>query len=213
MDDPEQATLDLDEAERILATAWSARGFHIPHFFGLFGRVQVAMYRQRAAVEFDLIETRLKKLRRSSLLRIETLAIMALILEATFSIAAAGEHSEGAERTRLLAKAAGYAEALRRKHAVWSLGHAMLIEAGIEASFGRREQACARWFDAQRELERSGMLMYAAAARYSRGHAGGDRESIESAEGFFREHGVKSPDRTSAVLAPGLERQGSSVVA
>ena len=33
-DDVEQAERDLLEAQRILANAWSTRGYHIPHFFG-----------------------------------------------------------------------------------------------------------------------------------------------------------------------------------
>ena len=58
--------------------------------------------------------------------------------------------------------------------AIWGSGLAMLIEAGTEAVDGRMDEAIARWSDAERELTRAGMLLYAAAARYCRGRLSDD---------------------------------------
>ena len=82
----------------------------------------------------------------------------------------------------------------------------MMIEAGADAAEGRLDSACGRWWDAERELSRAGMLMFAAAARYWRGHVTGDRELMASAEEFFRNEGVVSPPRLAMMLAPGALR-------
>jgi eukaryotic-like serine/threonine-protein kinase len=204
-DEPDRAAHDLCEAERTLAVEWRGRGSHIPHFIGLLGRGQIAIYEGRAAAEFDGLHRQIKRLRRSSLVRVETLAIFALLLEGTLSIAAAADPSSGSSRRKqLLRVAAARGQDLRRRHAVWSAGLAMLMEAGVEAVSGREERASARWYGAQRELERSGMRMYAAAAQYCGGVAGGDRAAVETAEALFRAQGVKSPGRMAVVLAPGL---------
>jgi hypothetical protein len=60
--------------------------------------------------------------------------------------------------------------------------------------------------DAERELGRAGMLMFAAAVRYWRGHVTGDHELMASAEEFFRNEGVVSPSRLAMMLAPGALR-------
>ena len=85
----EQADRDLLEAQRILADAWSTRGFHIPHFFGLFCRGQVAIYSGNRSAAMDLLTRELPAMRRSYLLRVETIAILALLLEGTLAIACA----------------------------------------------------------------------------------------------------------------------------
>jgi hypothetical protein len=204
-DDVEQAAQDLNLAEETLAAAWSGRGFHIPNFFALFGRAQLGMYQGRAAAEFDQMHRQLRRLRWSRLIRVETLAILALLLEGSLAVAAAAEISaEGARRRQLLRIASARAGDLRRRRAIWSSGLAMLIEAGVEAASGRPEAASTRWYDAQQELTRSGMRLYAAAAQYCGGIAGGDRAAVESAEALFRAQGVKVPGKMAVVLAPGM---------
>ena len=197
-DDVEQARRDLAEAERILAGAWSGHGFHVPHFFGLFGRAQVALYSGDRAAAAALLDG-MRTLRRSFLLRIEIIAVLALLLEATLAIACA----DAGNSAELLARARSCAERIRRKPAIWGSGLAMLIEAGAEAASGRMDAACARWSDAERELTRSGMLMFAASARYWRGRAGNDPELVRNAEEFFRNQGVSNAPRLAQMLAPG----------
>jgi hypothetical protein len=80
----------------------------------------------------------------------------------------------------------------------------MMIEAGADAAEGRLDSACGRWSDAERELTRSGMLMFAAAVRYWRGHVTGDRELLAGAEDFFLNEGVVSAPRLAMMLAPGI---------
>jgi eukaryotic-like serine/threonine-protein kinase len=204
--DPQQASEDLDEAEKILSSAWSAEGLHVPHLFGLLGRVGVAIYQGRAAAGFNGFEQRLKSFRRSPILRIETLAIFALYLEGTLATAAASELPRGsAKRDALLQSAKRSCRALREKHAVWSLGLALSVEGAIEGASGRNESAHALWGDAERELQRSGMRMFAAAAHYHRVLAAGDKNALKAAEKPFLDEGVREPARMVTVLIPGIQ--------
>jgi energy-coupling factor transporter ATP-binding protein EcfA2 len=204
-DDVEQADRDLVEAQRILAGAWSDRGFHIPHFFGLFCRGQMAVYSGNRAAAMDVLTRDLPRMRRSYLLRIETIAVFTLLLEAMLAVAcASGSSSPGKDSATLLRRARRCAEAIRRKPAIWGSGLAMMIEAGADAAQGRTDSACSRWSDAERELSRSGMLMFAAAVRYRRGRLAGDRELLASAEEYFSNEGVISASRLAVMLAPGV---------
>jgi hypothetical protein len=201
-DDVPQAQRDLLEVERILAGAWGGGGFHIPHFFGVYGRAQLAIYAGDTATALDVLTRKLPQIRKSYLLRIEVIAVLSLLLEGNLAIACAG--SKGGSSADLLRRARRCAKDIRGKSAIWGSGLAMLIEAGADSVEGRTEEASTRWSDAEGELTRSGMLMYAAAARYCRGRLTGDAKVIAAAEEVFREQGVVCIPRLVATLAPGV---------
>ena len=114
-----QADRDLLEAQRILADAWSTRGFHIPHFFGLFCRGQVAIYSGNRSAAMDLLTRELPAMRTSYLLRVETIAILALLLEGMLAIAcAAGPVAPGKDSSRSRSQS----PTLRRSHST-EAGH------------------------------------------------------------------------------------------
>jgi hypothetical protein len=200
-DNPSQAAADLDEAERILADSWSGRGFHVPHFFGVFGRCGVALYRGTAADELEQLKRRFRPLRRSLLPRIDVIGVLADYLEAMLVLTTAAEMPF--RRPAMMRKATACAASLRHRRAIWSLGMAMLVEAGIEATWGHADLAAARWDDAERELSRSGMRLYAAAAQFCRGRASGDAEVVQAASAIFSEQGIVSPAKFVKSLVPG----------
>src|SRR5262249_24459681 len=139
-----------------------------------------------------LLANRLPKLRRSFLLRIEVIRVLALLMEATLAIACAADLPQNPKlASDLIGRARRCAEDIRRRPAIWGSGVAMLIEGGTEAVEGRREAASARLADAERELNRVGMLLSGTAARYWRGRVTGDSELIAVAEDFFRDQGVR----------------------
>lgn len=204
-DNTGQAGRDLAEAERILAAAWTGRGFHIPHFFGLFGRGQLAIYSGDTAAALDLLARKLPEIRKSLLLRIETIAVLSMLLEGTLAIAcAASESLQPKHSSAMLRRARQCAKGIRTKPAIWGSGLAMLIEAGVEAAAGKTDEAGARLSDAERELTRAGMLLYATAARYSRGRLLGDPELVTAAEEVFRDQGIVCIPRFATMLAPGV---------
>ena len=204
-DDVAQANSDLDEAERILAGAWTGRGFHVPHVFGLLGRAGVAIYSGDTGLALHLLTERLPQLRRSFLLRVEVISVFTLLTEATLAIACAvAEPRTPKFASELIRRARRCAEDIRRKPAIWGSGVAMLIDGCTEAAEGRMESASARFSDAERELTRADMLLYANAARYWRGRIAGDSELIAVAEDFLRDQGVRCVPRFARTLAPGV---------
>jgi len=204
-DNVQQAERDLAEAQRILAEGWSRRGYHIPNFFGLFCRAQVAVYSGDGESAMNLLTQELPRIRRSFLLRMETLAVFALLLEATLAVACAADPLLSTKQTPdLLHRAQRCANAIRRKTAIWGSGLAMMIEAGTFAAQGRLDSACSRWSDAERELERSDMLMFSAACRYWRGYLLRDGGLLARPEGFFRAQEVACPQKIARMLAPGV---------
>ncbi len=204
-DEVAQANRDLDEAERILAGAWTGRGFHIPHFFGLLGRAGLAIYSDDIDLALHLLTRRLPQLPRSFLLRVEVISILALFTEGALAIACAVAGPRNpTSASQLIGRARRCAEKIRQRPAIWGSGVAMLIDGGAEAAEGRLEVAAARFSDAERELTRADMLLYANAARYWRGRAAGDRELVAAAEDFFRDQGVRSIPRFARMLAPGV---------
>jgi hypothetical protein len=201
--DPLQASEDLDEAERILSSAWQAHGVHVPHVIGLLGRAGVAIYEGRAAAEYERLHERLKAVRTSPLSRVQTLAILMLLQEATLSVAAACELPATSRRGEtLLKRASACAAGLRRIHAVWSLGLALSIEAGVLTTTGRAESAQPVWLDAEREFRRAGMRLYAAAARRKHAAASGDKDALRAADAAFLDQNVREPERMANVLMP-----------
>ena len=144
-DNVAQADRDLLEVGRILAGAWTGRGFHIPHFFGLLGRAQLAIYSGDTTSALDLLTRKLPDVRRSYLLRIEVIAVLSLLLEGTLAIACSADRSRPPKYSSdLLRRARRCAKDIRRKPAIWGSGLAMLIEAGAESVEGRKDEATTR---------------------------------------------------------------------
>jgi hypothetical protein len=96
-------------------------------------------------------------------------------------------------------------QSLRDKKSVWSLGLALAIEAGVKTASGHNDSAQTLWADAERELERSGMRMFAAAARCNRSVVLGDNSAVRLAEVPILEQGVREPANMARVLLPGIQ--------
>ena len=155
-----QADRDLLEAQRILADAWSTRGFHIPHFSwtvlpGAGGYLLWQPVRcdgpshSRIACNANIVPP--------------TGGDHSLYLPYFWrgcwrSPAPPDQSRLARTRPDLVRRARRCAEAIRRKPAIWGSGLAMSIEAGADAAQGRFDSACGRWSDAERELSRAGML-------------------------------------------------------
>src|SRR5436305_12517906 len=103
----------------------------------------------------DLLTRDLPAMRRSFLLRVETIAILALLLEATLAIACAAGLGTGKVASDLLRRARLCAEAIRRKPAIWGCGLAMTIEAGADAAQGRLDSPPGARWEAERGTRRA----------------------------------------------------------
>jgi hypothetical protein len=201
-DDPDEARAEIAESLR----QWSKGGFHLEHYFALIARVNADLYAGDAAAALDAIAREWRPLTRSLLLQVQTVRILS---RGGFARAALALASTGmGDRATCLAVAKGHVRELEAERCAWADPIAALVRAGIamtaanDAGTARRElELAVRGFG---EVD---MALYAAAARRCLGVVlGGDagRAEVEAANAWMEGQGIVSPERMTAMLAPGL---------
>ena len=198
---------DPDGAEREANAAmgsWSKAGFHLQHFFDLFARGQLALYRGDGAAGHEHLVRTWPLLARSLTLRVQVARIFGTHLRARTALAAAaGSRSPRA----LLREVDRAASRLESEHMAWADPLAALARAGAASLRGDEERARARLDDAIQGLHIAGLGLFEAAARRRRGALiGGDagRAEVALVERWMLDRGVVSPERTTAMMAPGF---------
>jgi len=197
---------DVERARAGVAAAkarWTAEGFTLETYYTLFAEVQTELYVGAPDVAWRVLMERWPALRRSFLLRIQTVRFMALHARARAAIALA--ERDPAQREALLADAEHCASQLARDRGAWGAPLAALTRAGIARLRGRDPLALLA--DAARDFTRFDLHLHAAAARRAEGELrGGDagRALREEAEAFMRAQGATDVARVTALLAPGL---------
>jgi hypothetical protein len=201
-DDPGPVRAEL---ERVM-TLWSRRGFHIQHFTAMLATGELDLYLPEGAVAREHMAAVWRPLRRSGLLRVEQLRVMAHQLRGRTSLAAAVEADDPRPA---LAEAARAARALRRTAVPTAVAMGALVDAGVLGVRGDTTAAAARLADAAALLDGVNMRLFAASARHRRGAiVGGDegRALIAEAEMWMRAHGIAAPVRMARSCAPGFDR-------
>jgi hypothetical protein len=198
---------DADGASAAVAGAlgkWHAEGFHLQHFWALHARVEIALYRGDPATAWTLLQDARRGLRRSLLLRVQSLRLWLRQTRARAALALAAHDPTASER--LLAIARAEARAIARERTPWGAGMASLIGGLLLEREGDAERAAAKLDDAATRLDAAHMVVYAAAARRARGRVAGPESgapAVRDAEALMRVRGVHDPARFAALLAPG----------
>jgi hypothetical protein len=199
---------DPDGAAAAVARAlgmWDSEGFHLQHFWALHARVEIALYRGDPATAWTLLQDARKGLRRSLLLRVQSLRLWLRQTRARAALALAA-HDAGA-RAKLLEAARAEMRAIERERTPWGAGMASLVSGLALGLEGDAERAAAKLDDAAARLDATNMVVYAAAARRARGMLAGrdtGAAAVRDAEAFMRGRGVREPERFAALLAPGV---------
>jgi hypothetical protein len=135
------------------------------------------------------------------LLRIQVLRIEALYLKARAVLAIAA--TERGQSLSFVKEAERLARAIERERMAWSDPLARMVRAALASLRADRAAAAAGLSDAMTGFERSGMALYAAAARWRLGQfSGGDR--IAKASEWMTKQDIRNPARMVAMLAPGF---------
>jgi len=189
-----------DEARRIVHEAmerWSKGTVQVQHWYALQSLAQIDLYTGDVEGTLARVERDLPAIRRSFLLRVQHTRIKSRWLRARCALALGATH---------VAKAEQDARALEREHAPWSTAVAKLVRAGVYARRGEKDRSIAELRIAIESLERTGMPMFAAAARRALGVGlGGDEGDalVAEADAWMRERGVQDPARFARVFATG----------
>jgi hypothetical protein len=180
--------------------------FLVQHYFAVMGQCQVDLYCEDGVAALARVQDTWPALRRSLLLRVQAIRIMAYEQRARCAIAASvarassGDHLAIAERD---------ATELAREGLEWGKASATMIRAAIAAARGRKAEAIAQFEDASRQFDAIGMALYAGAcerrAGELRGGEAGEAE-VRAADDHMSSRGVKRPDRMTSIFAPPLRR-------
>ncbi len=200
-DDVSQASAEIRET----IGRWSQRGFHLMHFWALYGETQYALYAGDGAAAWERLTQAWPELASSTLLRIQFLRILITLQRGTAAVAAA--HARQGDPQRLLQAAEKDASRLAKERAGWAEAAASLLRASILGARGRPEEALRHLDEAMRGFDAAEMTLYAACARRRKGQLlGGDegQRLMEAADAVMREQGIQSPARWTALYVPGL---------
>jgi eukaryotic-like serine/threonine-protein kinase len=196
-DDPNRAR---DEVIAAL-TAWPRTGFHLQHYVSLVALAQIELYTGDTEVAWRHLDTQMKPLEKSMLLRIQGLRIEATYLRARLALASAA----GEQRELRLRIAEQMANQLAKEGMGWSNPMAAIVRAALAKRGGDDAQARALATEAIAGFAAANMVLYAAAARRRLGEmAGGDQgqELIEQADESMRKQQIKNPIAFANLLTP-----------
>jgi eukaryotic-like serine/threonine-protein kinase len=198
-DDPTRAR---DEVISAMIT-WPRKGFHLQHYSSLVALAQIEMYTGDYEVARKHIESQIRDLEKSMLLRIQGLRIDALHIRARLALASA----MGDDREQHLRLADKLATRIEKEEMAYANPFATLIRAGIAHQRRDQKNAIALLEKAAKDFDESHMSLYAAAARRCLGEIiGGDRgrQLVAQSEEWMTKQQIKNPTRMMNLLAPGF---------
>ncbi len=199
-DEPDRARTEAREAMQ----AWSARGYHIQHWYELIAHTQIDLYGGDGEAAYTRFRTGWPALRKSLLLRLQHTRTVAIHLRGRTALAGAIAAS-GTERAARLRLARGCAAELRRGGG-WAGALAALLFGGIEQIEGHTVESAAWLRRAIDETGTHGLALFKAAAQMAAGEIAGDVAAGAAGEAWMRENDVRSPAALTRMLVPGGTR-------
>jgi tetratricopeptide (TPR) repeat protein len=196
-DEPDRARHEAREAMR----AWSARGYHIQHWYELIAHTQIDLYAGDGESAYARFRTGWPALRKSLLLRLQHTRTVAIHLRGRTALAGAIA-ATGSERHARLRLARQCAAELRRGGG-WAGAMAALLYAGIDKVEGRAAEGVAWLLRAIDATGAHGLSLFKAAAQMAAGETGGDDGAGAAGETWMRENGVRAPRALTRMLVPG----------
>jgi hypothetical protein len=202
-DDPAAADAGLVAA----ISRWSQRSFLMQHFRVFEGRIPIAIYDGRPADALALVESMWTPLRRSWLLEIQLLRLIAWFMRGRASLAvAAGSATDAKRRAALLCTVDADARRMTRQRTAYGTAWAEMLRAGAASIRGDARTAAARLQEAERGFVATDMACWSAVARRRRGQlVAGDegRALVADADEWMRGQGIVNPSRWADMYAPG----------
>jgi hypothetical protein len=199
-DEPEKAREELRDA----ITSWHVEGFLLQHWYAMMGEAECLLYVGAGSAALRLIGKRWPALRRSMILRAQSVLIHSLYGRARAAVAASSTGSGG--NAGVLDAAEEDASRIEREQTPWGDGLAGLVRAGIASARRERDRALGLAAGAERDLSAADMALHAAVARRRRGELLGGAQGaalVEAADAWMSERLVRNPERITRMLAPG----------
>ena len=195
-DDPATARAKASAAMK----KWSKQGFHLEHFYDLVAQTHVDLYTGDFAAAHERLRQQAGPLRRSLLMRIQSLRVLLRFLQSRAAIGVASMDSS--RRQEMLAEAATCARRIGREGTEWGDPIAIWLEAGIAAARGDVGAAQLRTKDAIAGFEANDMRLMSLVAELGAAMLAKDEARTASAEQKLRERGIANPEGFVRMFAP-----------
>ncbi len=200
-DDPQRAREELETG----LAGWRGT-FDYLHLWARGARTDISLYSGERLVASEGVGKASRAFARTLERFVQTGFVRGLDSRARRRLAAAAQATNGAERDALIRGAEGHASAILRERTHWGDPLALLLRAGVAAAREEVARAVALLESAEAGLVAADMALHAAAARRRRGELmGGDagRSLVAAADAWMAGQGITSPERMTAMLAPG----------
>lgn len=201
-DEPEAALANIDELLEKLPKGV----FHIQHYYVLLAALELDIYAGAPLRGLERLRATARAMRRSLLLRVESVRLLTLDQRARCAIAAAA--SRGAVSEDLVSSAEADAAAIRRVDLPWARALALTLASSLRALGGDRAAAIAELTRAEEALTDTDMFLRAAAVRRRLGQLTGGEEGaarVAEADAAMKRLGVRNNEAMTRLYAPGLE--------
>jgi serine/threonine protein kinase len=201
VDDPGRASQELDTG----LSGWRPRRFDYLQLWLRSARTDIALYSGEVPSVSERVGRPWRAFARLLSRFVQTGFIRGLDTRARRRLAAAA-HSSPGERDVLLRGTEDHARAILREQTRWGDPLALLLRAGAAATRGEAERALTFLESAEAGFVAADMALHAAVARRRRGElSGGDTGHglVAAADAWMGTQGIKSPQRMTAMLAPG----------
>lgn len=200
-DDPHASREESASAIR----EWSHRGFTLQHVFDLFAQTETLLYEERAQEALALLESRWSDVRRSMMLRSQTVRIFTNDLRGRIELACA-VRAGLVGRVRYARRVAARVEALEREDLAWGRAMAAALRAGLAALRGDRAATAQSLDRAVAECRSADLQMNAAAAERTLGILKGDLVMVARANAWMTQEGIANLPRWTRMHIPIIDR-------
>ena len=200
-DEPARALRELQQT----IGEWSRAGFHLQHCNALVSRVEVLLYSGDPQQAQEVLAAHWALLRRSMLLRVQSVRITCLELRARTALALLGQGGVEARRRALLRSAYRDRRRIEREGVGYGDALALRLQALEALAQARPDEGGALLFQAELAFQACDMALHAMVARHRRGRMEGPSgaEQVEAAERWMRGQNIVSPARFVGMHIPG----------
>ena len=184
--------------------AWSVEGFHVQHANALNSRVSIDLYRRDGLTALRRIDETMPALKRSLLLRVQTLRSVLTSIHARALVTATQQDNDKSRLRQVLA----IAGRLEREGVAYCTYEATMLRGAVAHLSGDAGTAVALLERADTESRAANLMLNNAAVRRARGLLVGGSEGsalIEAADAYCRGEGIQHPERVTAVFAPSFD--------
>ena len=199
LDRPEKARQEI----RDMLARWSHKGYHLQHYFDLYGQTEIDLYEGNAKAAWERVVAGWPAFERSLVRRTQLVFLESAHLRARAAVAAV---AAGHAPERFLGLAERDARRIEREAMPWSDPLAQLIRASVAALRSDTREAVRLLASAETGFDAADEGLYAAVARARRGEliGGPDGEKLRAeAAAWMSKERIANPTRIRMLLSPG----------